>query len=245
MHYYKKNIGDYYKKAGRLTMLQHGAYNLLIDSIYDREIFPTKEEAINWCWASSKEEVEAVKFILKKFFTQGGGIYKQKRVQEELNTFRTRSEINTRIAIDRETNRAKKATKRVPIVHESPPNQEPLTIKPIKETTAGVETLSSSPPRKRDACPYQKIIALYHEKLPMCPQVAKLTDGRKRAINARWKNGMNGIDNWELYFNDVAKSKFLTGKVDPKPGFKQFVADIDFLIRESTIVKMQEGKYHG
>jgi len=29
MHYFKRNIGDYHKKAGRLSMLEHGAYTLL------------------------------------------------------------------------------------------------------------------------------------------------------------------------------------------------------------------------
>ena len=46
MHYYKRNLGDYAKKAGRLSMLQHGSYTLLIDACYDREQFPTLEEAI-------------------------------------------------------------------------------------------------------------------------------------------------------------------------------------------------------
>jgi len=59
MHYYKKNIGDYHKKAGRLTMLQHGAYTLLMDACYDREKFPNRDEALDWLWASSKEEIEA------------------------------------------------------------------------------------------------------------------------------------------------------------------------------------------
>jgi uncharacterized protein YdaU (DUF1376 family) len=49
MHYYKRNLGDYAKKAGRLTMLQHGAYTLpLIDSCYDRESSSTLEQAIDW-----------------------------------------------------------------------------------------------------------------------------------------------------------------------------------------------------
>lgn len=68
MHYFKRNIGDYHKKAGRLTMLQHGAYTLLMDACYDRERFPTLEDAIDWCWASSDEEIAAVKFVLGKFF---------------------------------------------------------------------------------------------------------------------------------------------------------------------------------
>jgi uncharacterized protein YdaU (DUF1376 family) len=68
MHYYKRNLGDYAKKAGKLSMLQHGAYTVLIDACYDREQFPTMEEAIDWAWASTAQEVEAVEFVLRKFF---------------------------------------------------------------------------------------------------------------------------------------------------------------------------------
>ena len=68
MHYYKRNLGDYAKKAGRLSMLEHGAYTLLMDAIYDREIFPTLDEALDWAWARDEAEVAAVKFVLTKFF---------------------------------------------------------------------------------------------------------------------------------------------------------------------------------
>lgn len=85
MHYYKRHLGDYAKKAGRLSMLQHGAYNLLIDACYDREQFPTTDEAIDWVWASTEAEVEAVHFVLRKFFTQNNnGQWVQKRIQNEV-----------------------------------------------------------------------------------------------------------------------------------------------------------------
>lgn len=69
-------------------MLQHGAYNQLMDCCYDREEFPTLEEAIDWVWASSKEEVEAVEFVLKKFFDlREDGRYVQPRIEEELQNY--------------------------------------------------------------------------------------------------------------------------------------------------------------
>lgn len=113
-----------------------------------------------------------------------------------------------------------------------------------------ISNLSDEPdkgetPAGLSPCPYRMIVDLYHEKLPMCPRVVEITDGRKKAMRARWQNGSNGLEWWEGYFDHVAQSRFLTGKVDPPPGRKQFVADIDFLIRESTIVKTREGKYHG
>lgn len=88
MHYYKRNIGDYHRKAGRLNILQHGVYNLLIDACYDRESFPTRQEAIDWVWAESDEEIAAVDYVLKKFFTlDDDGRYIQSHIQEDLEEY--------------------------------------------------------------------------------------------------------------------------------------------------------------
>ena len=127
MHYYKRNIGDYAKKAGRLTMLQHGAYTLLIDSCYDREIFPTLEQALEWTWASTQQEVEAVEFVLKKFFTLQDGQYVQNRIVEELQNYHSNAETNKRIAMEREAKRKEKNTLGARSVDEPPPNHKPIT----------------------------------------------------------------------------------------------------------------------
>jgi uncharacterized protein YdaU (DUF1376 family) len=132
MHYFKRNIGDYHKKAGRLNMLQHGAYTLLIDACYDRERFPTRDEAIDWCWAVSNDEISAVEFVLSKFFELHNGVYKQSRIAEEIEQYHATALVNARIAQERE---AKKRADKARIVHgastvehESAPNHKPLTI---------------------------------------------------------------------------------------------------------------------
>ncbi len=116
-------------------MLQHGSYTLLIDSCYDREEFPTLEQAIDWTWASTTEEIEAVKFVLGRFFELIDGVYVQPRIKEELDAYHEKAEKNKRIAIERETKRKESSTKRVRVVNEPPPNQEPRTKnqEPIKE----------------------------------------------------------------------------------------------------------------
>jgi len=141
MHYYKRNLGDYAKKAGRLTMLQHGAYTLLIDSCYDREIFPTLDQALEWTWASTEAEVEAVKFVLTRFFTlDKEGCYVQDRILQELLHYHKNADTNKRIADEREAKRREKSTNRVPSVNEATPNQEPLTTnhKPKRESATVV-----------------------------------------------------------------------------------------------------------
>jgi len=143
MHYYKRNIGDYAKKAGRLTMLQHGSYTLLIDSCYDRETFPTMEQALEWTWASTEAEIEAVKFVLSRFFAlDNDGRYVQERILQELLDYQEKADTNKRIAIDRETKRKEKSTNREQVVDEPPPNHKPLTNnhKPIKDKATIVAT---------------------------------------------------------------------------------------------------------
>jgi uncharacterized protein YdaU (DUF1376 family) len=124
MHYFKRNIGDYHKKAGRLSMIEHGAYTLLIDSCYDRERFPTLDDAIEWSWARTDEEIAAVKFVLGKFFNLIEGCYVQDRISEEIAKYHSNANTNKRIAIEREEVRR---TKRTRTVNEPPPNQEPRT----------------------------------------------------------------------------------------------------------------------
>jgi uncharacterized protein YdaU (DUF1376 family) len=229
MHYYKRNIGDYHKKAGRLTMLQHGAFTLLMDSCYDRERFPTRDEALKWLWASSKEEIEAVEFVLSRFFDLEDGVYVQKRIADEIANYQSNAATNKRIAIERETKRREKRTNRARLVngantleHEPPPNQEPRTTnqEPVKENT-----------------PYQAVLDAYHANLPMLPGVQKLTDARKRHIKARWsefqKSG-EGMNGFQALFNQVGRSSFL------KEG--QF-CNLEWMTKEANYVKIMEGNY--
>ena len=157
MHYYKRNLGDYAKKAGRLTMLQHGAYTLLIDSCYDREVFPTLEQALEWTWASTEAEVEAVKFVLSRFFElDKEGCYVQDRILQELLHYHKNADTNKRIADEREAKRRDNSTKRVPSVNEATPNHKPLTInqEPIEKKTLGKRLASdfSFPKEWEDFC---------------------------------------------------------------------------------------------
>ena len=119
-------------------MLQHGAYTLLIDSCYDRELFPTLDQALEWTWASTEAEVEAVKFVLSRFFTiDKDGCYVQDRILQELLEYHAKADTNKRIAIERETKRKEKSTNREQVVDETPPNHKPITInqEPKKKAT--------------------------------------------------------------------------------------------------------------
>jgi uncharacterized protein YdaU (DUF1376 family) len=134
MYWYKKNIGDYAKKTQRLNMLQHGAYNQLMDACYDRERFPTLEEAIDWVWAISEEEIAAVKYILGRFFVLQDGIYSHLRIVEEIESYHAKADKNKQIASESwakrkesDANRIRNASENIRVVCERIPKKEPLT----------------------------------------------------------------------------------------------------------------------
>ncbi|MFB6311528.1 MAG: hypothetical protein ABEH64_10165 [Salinirussus sp.] len=103
------------------------------------------------------------------------------------------------------------------------------------------DTSAAGPP----PCPHEEIIALYHEILPMCPPVRRWNDARKGYLRSRWRESPKhqSLDFWRGYFEYVAQSPFLTGKVerDDKP---PFCADLEWLVRSSNFTKVVEGKYH-
>jgi uncharacterized protein YdaU (DUF1376 family) len=210
MHYYKRNIGDYHKKAGRLTMLQHGAFTLLMDSCYDRERFPTRDEALEWLWTSSKEEIEAVEFVLCRFFDLEDGVYVQKRIQDELANYHKNAKTNKRIAIDRETKRREKRTNRAQSVdgsntleHEAPPNHKPITTNQEPITTKEpVQRKRFTPPIKNEVYGYMVERGLNSNQA--------LTESEKfmdHYLSNGWKVGRNAMKNWKAAVRNWTKGK--------------------------------------
>lgn len=99
MNYYKRHVGDYAISCGHLSMLEHGAYALILDSYYKREHGPTLAEAFKWARARSQEETDAVHSVLSEFFTLDlpSERFLQSRVEEELAQFRVRQQFNREV----------------------------------------------------------------------------------------------------------------------------------------------------
>jgi uncharacterized protein YdaU (DUF1376 family) len=252
MHYYKRNLGDYAKKAGRLSMLQHGSYTLLIDACYDREQFPTREEAIDWTWASSAAEIEAVDFVLSKFFDLEDGFYVQTRIRDELAEYRGKAITNKRIADEREAKRKEEVTNRARTVDEATPNHKPLTInhKPINTEPNGSTSAARLP-----TCPTQIVIDLYHEVLPDLPKVRLTSAPRSKAIASLWKfvlttktpEGLQRAStsdqavSWiRQYFERASQNDFLMGRGQRTGEHAGWQCDIDFLMTERGMKQVIE-----
>ena len=115
-------------------------------------------------------------------------------------------------------------------------------------------SLSSAKPKTAKLpCPHEQLIALYHEELPTCRQVREWNDSRKSFMRARWNEKLaagkytdlqTGLAYWKRLFAYINRSDFLTGRAEPASGRKQFVADLEWIIRPSNFAKIVEGKYH-
>ena len=84
MNYYERHLGDYAKDTAHLTMLEHGAYGLLLDRYYGTEAGIPADQAHRIARARTKEEKAAVDVVLAEFFTLAGGIWINRRAEEEI-----------------------------------------------------------------------------------------------------------------------------------------------------------------
>jgi uncharacterized protein YdaU (DUF1376 family) len=87
MDYYKRYMGDYARDTSRLSMVEHGAYSLLMDDYYSsREPLPAEVDKLHRiCRATTKEEQAAVATIANRFFPIGrDGLRHNKRADEEI-----------------------------------------------------------------------------------------------------------------------------------------------------------------
>ena len=83
MNYYDKHIGDYIRDTVGLTMIEDGAYNRLIDQLYqtERALPLDKKEIYRMARANSALERKAVDYVVAKFFFITDEGYMQKRAQ--------------------------------------------------------------------------------------------------------------------------------------------------------------------
>jgi hypothetical protein len=96
-------------------------------------------------------------------------------------------------------------------------------------------------------CPHEDILALYHEVLPMCPQMRIWHKTRRSYLQGRWRQDEKhqNLMWWRDFFGYVKKSDFLIGKTSGRDGKPPFIADLEWLIRPVNFTKVIEGKYHG
>lgn len=132
MHYYSRHVGDYAKDTRHLSMIEHGAYTLLLDYAYatERGLPENPEEIFRITSSISEQEQQAVLRIVSEFFKKG----RNKRVKAEIFKFNDRSakaKASAQLSVDVRSAKAKASVKqraRASTNHSPiPNNHEPLS----------------------------------------------------------------------------------------------------------------------
>lgn len=89
MNYYKRHIGDYAAATRHLSMLEHGAYTMLLDVYYTSEqpLPVDVKKAARKAGARSKDEIAAVELVLQEFFTLQADGWHSARCDAEISEY--------------------------------------------------------------------------------------------------------------------------------------------------------------
>lgn len=94
MKYYRRNPGDYLSATRHLTLIQHGAYNVLMDNYYATETALPSDKASLYriAGALTPPERAAVDFVVGQFFVPDGAALVQDRIEREIAAGREKSQ---------------------------------------------------------------------------------------------------------------------------------------------------------
>ena len=89
-------------------------------------------------------------------------------------------------------------------------------------------------------CPYSDIAELWNEICTSLPRVVELSETRKKAIKARWKESdlRQNLDWWRDLFKSIEASDFLTGRTGKGGRF-----GFDWFMSPKNMLKTIEGNY--
>lgn len=254
--------GDYLRDTRHLTPLRHGVYLLLLMHCWDsRGPVPLDEqEAAGISNCRSADEVEALRYVLARFFVRMEDGWYNKRIQSEIeraeNISRARSQAG-RLGYEAKAKHlpskssASASTPTTTITTTATEKHESFALSSSLSADDSEDDSTTKTHRRSGAyiaprCPTEQLIELYHKHLPMLPRCEVISPKRKTSLSARWRevcvedkveNVEHGTRIFESIFSRAARSKFLTGK---KTDWR---ATFDWLIAPTNFVKVVEGSY--
>jgi uncharacterized protein YdaU (DUF1376 family) len=141
--WYPRYVGDYQRKTGHLSMMEHGAYAMLLDHYYSTGGLPANAEQLHRiCRALADVEQAAVHSVVAQFFERVGDRLVNKKAEEQLAKRRDVSEKRAKAAFSKHAKQAAIADANA--YAEAPTIPQPQPSKNPEESKA-----SSGGPRKR------------------------------------------------------------------------------------------------
>lgn len=98
MHWYKHNLGDYASDTAGLTLLEHGAYRLLLDAYYSNNGRLSSDRSILYriCRARRPAEMRAVRRVVGIYFLDDNSYLKNSRADQEILKYQSQCVANRR-----------------------------------------------------------------------------------------------------------------------------------------------------
>ena len=158
--------------------------------------------------------VEMAFSFMRRVFERDADKYAE-RCEKAKMSAKMRWDANAYERIKRNANHADNDTVPVPDP-DSVPETDPKHLASEDRCSSGAaDAAPCARAPKRPDCPYQEILALYHELLPQLPTVQNFTANAKATMRARWNESAEtqSLTYWRRVFVTVAASDFLMGKV--------------------------------
>ena len=254
MIYYRRYVGDYLRDTSRLSILEHGAYTLLLDYYYaeERPISTDSDEVYRMVRALMPEERQAIDKVLATFFVRQSDGYRHKRVDHEIQVSQQarkngrqggRPVTGLLTGIDTETGTVLVTTDGGGSGHPPTTNHQPSTINHQPRSTASSAGLTEILPSN---IPYKELVALFNEHMTALPRVRELTQKRRALIRSAWtaSKRRQTMKFWKQYFEECSDDDFLNGTGPYGKGHENWQPTFDFLMRSDQITKTYEKSIH-
>ena len=228
MIFYKHFLGDYRRDTGHLSMLEHGAYRLLLDAFYATEKPLPLEPRRLYRLVGAVEAAEraAVDAVLEEFWERAQDGWTNARAAVELETQQERSD-KARASAMRRHMRTQVRT-----------HSEGTSERSASQSQSLLTPTKVGGPNKPDS-DLTEAIDIFNRMAgeARIPTVQRLTDKRRRALRQRLAE-CGGLEGWKAACERVRASRFLTGDND-----RGWCANIDFMLRQSSFTSLMEGAY--
>jgi hypothetical protein len=79
----------------------------------------------------------------------------------------------------------------------------------------------------------------------MCSEIVSWNGDRAKHLKTRWREDKERqcLEWWDSFFEEISKSKFLTGRKTGKDN-RPFFANLDWIVLPNNFAKILEGRYH-
>lgn len=229
MNYYERHLGDYAKDAGHLSMLEHGAYTLLLDRYYTTEKGIPVDQAYRVARAITKPEKAAVDAVLAEFFVCVDGIWIKNKVEEVISDAQAR--IDAARTNGKTGGRPRKKPRANPIETQEKPTG--LILGSVNETQkkALQSPISIHQEENTDTSPSPTVLVFEHWQKTHGHPKAKLDPKRRKIITLALREFSpeelcRAIDGYK-------KSAWHQGKNERKEVFD----DIELMLRDAKHVE--------